>query len=140
MAGLVPSVGLVAILNDILNKSGAVTWPLTLRLYSNNYTPVNGSTNANFTNVSGGGYAAVVLDSAEFSVTGGAPASAIYSDFIDFEFTGTTTAPGTIYGYFITDANSVVIGAERFPAESVPFDPVNGSLIRVKPQIALASS
>lgn len=140
MSGLIPSVGLVAILNTMIDLSGGIVLPITLKLYSNDYIPVAGSVSSSFTEVSGGGYVDVDLESASFTVTGGSPASAQYNDFVDFTFTGSTDSPGTVYGYYILDANSVVIAAERFPSDDLPFSPVNGSLIRVKPSFTLASS
>lgn len=107
---------------------------LTLRLFSNNHTPAVGDSIASYTEVAGGGYAAKALAVASWSVVSGNPTVASYAAQ-DFDFTGATTAPGTIYGYYITDPSNVVRGAERFSALVVPFTPVNGSLIRITPRL-----
>ncbi len=128
-----------SMLNSILNKSGGIADNWDLKLFENNHTPDVGDTVADYDEVSGGGYADFDLDKAEFTVTPGDPAQALYSDFLDFLFTGATDAPSTVYGYYIIDGNGDLIGAERFPDAVVPFVPVNGTLIRVKPQLLLAN-
>lgn len=131
---VIPSVGMVAALRSILNKSAGLQEPFTLRLYSNNRTPTNNDVLGDYTEVAGGGYAAIVLDTEDVTVTPGAPSVALYDTFQTFTFTGATTAPGTIYGYYITDTNNVLFIAERFP-DPVPFIPNTGSIVRIRPRI-----
>lgn len=138
MTLVVPDVGEVAMLNSILSvTASAVLDPLTLKLYSNNRTPAHGDVAGDYTVVTGGGYASTALVKTNWVVSSGSPSVAQYNAFIDFNFTGATGAPGTIYGYYITDANGTLICSERFP--SPPFTPINGSLIRVKPRLTCAS-
>jgi len=137
MAFVTAETALEMMLNSILLKAGGLTDGWELKLFSNNFTPGVGDEAGDYTEVTGGGYSDFTLDKAEFTVTPGSPAQAIYSDFLDFEFTGPTSAPTTIYGYFIIDGAGELIGAERFIPSFVPFVPVNGSLIRVKPQLLL---
>jgi len=131
---VIPSVGMVAALRSILNKTSGLQEPFTLRLYSNNRTPTNDDVVGDYTTVSGGGYAAIPLDTEDMTVTAGAPSVALYDDFLTYTFTGATDSPGTVYGYYITDTNNVLFIAERFP-DPVPFTPNTGSIIRVKPRI-----
>ncbi len=126
-------------LNSILGLAGGFTDVWELKLFSNNVTPATTDTEATYTEVAGGGYAAIVLDKNEFTVTPGDPSQALYSDFQDFNFTGATDAPGSIYGYYIVDGANNLIVAERFPVSQVPFVPINGSLIRIKPKITAGS-
>lgn len=137
MSNLVmPDEGEAVALAAMLGKTVAAT-PLTLRLFSNNHTPAHGDTNASYTEVTGGGYAAFALTGASWTVTPGSPSTAAYAAH-SFAFTGATTAPGTIYGYYITDANNKVIVAQLL--DSPPFTPVtNGDAVVVTPQITLAS-
>lgn len=115
-----------------------LTDALTLKLYSNNYTPVAGSLAANFTVVAGGGYASLPLTLGNWTVTPGSPAVALYNAAQDFNFTGATDSPGTIYGYFITrTSGGLLLYAERFDPADVPFVPISGSLIRITPRITL---
>lgn len=110
---------------------------LTLRLFSNNHTPAVGDTIASYTEVSGGGYAAKSLASGTWNITSGNPTVATYTAQ-DFAFTGATSAPGTVYGYYITDASNVVRAAQRFSDLVVPFTPVDGSLIRITPRLQVS--
>lgn len=138
MSNLVmPTEGEVVALAAMLGKTAAGT-PLTLRLFSNNHTPALGDTIANYTEVAGGGYAAFALTGASWTVTGATPSVASYAAH-SFAFTGATTAPGTIYGYYITDVNSKVIVAQLL--DSPPFTPAsNGDSVTVTPQITLANA
>lgn len=125
----IPNVEEVRILNNYIRN------PISLRLYSNDYTPVEASTLANFTSVAGGGYAAIELAFASWVVAAGDPSEAEYPEQ-EFTFTGTTTAPGTIYGYYLVDTvTGLYIGGQRLPGAVTPLTPVNGSKIRITPLV-----
>lgn len=126
MTLVVPNVAEVDNLNLFLNRA------LVLKLYSNDKTPAEGDTVASYTEVSGGGYASKSLTFATWAITSGDPTVALYTAQ-DFEFTGSTNAPGTVFGYFIV-VGSLLLWAERFPAGVLPFSPINGSLIKVTPR------
>lgn len=124
-----------AIEDDVLTS--LLTSALTMRLYSNNYTPIGGSATANFTQVSGGGYAGKALTLANWSITSGL---AVYNALQEWTFTGATDSPGTIYGYYvIRNSDSRLIWAERFPVANVPFTPIAGSVIRILPRLTCVS-
>lgn len=128
----VPEASKSTMLTSILTNN------LTLKLYSNNYTPIAASLATNFTEVTGGGYANKPLTLANWTITDGSPAVALYNAVQDFNFTGATTGPGTIYGYYIVrTSGGLLLYAERFPADDVPFVSINGSLIRITPRITL---
>lgn len=129
----------------VVNQNGAAqvlgAWiaaksPMKLRLYSNNRTPVVGDVLADYTQVSGGGYSEINLSAANWTVTAGSPSVALYSALQEFSFSTFISPPGTIYGYYIVDSDNVLILAERFPEGSVPFAPVDGSIIRIRPRIS----
>ena len=126
---IVPNAGELLVLEDFL-QSG----PLSLRLYSNNYTPVEGTTTAAFTEVAGGGYARKTLNIGDWILTSGDPSFGLYAQQT-FSFTGTTTAPGTIYGYYVVNALEVTLWAERFAAGVLPFSPIAGSSIKITPRL-----
>jgi len=135
MSLLVVDVGEVDFLNQILNRT------LHLHLFSNNHTPGATDTVASLTEVTGGGYALISLLFANWVVTSGPPAVALFDSFQSFNFTGVTGGPGTIYGYYITTSdNLTLLWEERFDPADVPFTPVNGSLIRVKPRLTLKTT
>lgn len=130
MSLLIPNDAQVYILNLLMNQN------LKLKLYGNNVTPAVTDTVASYTEVTGGGYVEVTLTFANWVVTDGPPAVAVYNAFQDFDFTGVPSGPGTVYGYIITNnAEDLLLWAERFP--TVPLEPINGSQIRIKPRITL---
>lgn len=132
MALLVPDVGEVEMLKRILNFSA--TGDVRIHLYSNNYTPVEGSTVANFTECSAAGYAAITLAGASWSIattTGTSEASYAQQTF-------TFTATQVVYGYYVTNsANTIVLWAELFTGG--PFNiPSGGGSVKVTPKSQLA--
>ena len=129
MSLLVPNVGEVEMANKILNQN------LTLKLYSNDRTPALSDTAASYTEVAGGGYANKSLTYANWSIS--ADGIATYNAAQDFTFTGTTSAPGTVYGYYVVDGSNILVWAERFPSGVLPFLPINGSLIRITPRLQI---
>lgn len=123
---------------DILNQ--VLTSPLHLRLFSNNVIPVHASTAASFTEVAGGGYGALPLILANWTIVNTDPSTATYNATQTFNFTGPTTAPGTIYGYYVNrDSDGRLMWAERFVFGSVPFIPIGGSKISIAPKFACIS-
>lgn len=110
---------------------------LTLRLFSNNHTPAVGDTLASYTEVAGGGYAAKSLLVASWTIVSGNPTIASYA-LQDFVFTGVTTSPSTVYGYFLTDPANVIRGAQRFSELVIPFSPIAGSIIRITPRLRVS--
>lgn len=111
----------------------------TLKLYGNDYTPANGSTSANFTELAGGGYINRPLTFAGWTITAGTPTLATYTGQV-WLFTGAVNAPGTVYGYYITrNVDGKLLCADRFPPANVPFLPVNGSKIALLPKISVES-
>lgn len=122
-----------AALNDILSKRLNVA-NLKLKLFSNNVTPNAASVNASFTEVTGGGYAAVPLVFANWTISGGI---ATYNSVITFTFTGVIGGSGNVYGYWIVDEDDTSwIWAENLP--SVPFTPAAGSTGKITPRIQAA--
>ncbi len=117
-----------------------LTPALTLRLYSNNVTPVGTNAAASFTEVAGGGYANLPLTFAHWGITSGNPSVAIYDSTQTFTFTGVTNAPGTIYGYYVTrNSDGKLMWAERFASGLVPFSPIAGSVIKILPRFTADS-
>lgn len=106
---------------------------LRLRLYSNNKTPAEGDTMASYTEVSGGGYANILLTAANWVLTDGDPALAAYPQQT-ITFTG---AAGDVYGYYVTgETSGKVRWAERFP--TAPYNiALAGDAIKVTLQLTL---
>ena len=109
MALLMPDVGEVLLLSYSLNKVAATD--VKLRLFTNDYTPVEGSVVGNFTEAVAAGYAAIALVGASWTISSaGGVTTAAYA-----QQTFTLTAASTNYGYYITNNDgSQVLWAERF--------------------------
>jgi len=133
MALVVADIGAATMLKAFFNN----VWPaggknLTLRLYTNDYTPVEGSTAGNFTEAAGGGYAAKTLTNGSWtqSQVGGIEQVAYAEQ--TFNFTGPLSGSATVYGYFVTDADGVIVFAERGAASFQPA--VDGDAIPIIPK------
>jgi hypothetical protein len=119
-------------------------WPasknLKLRLFVNNYTPVQGSALGNFTEAVGGGYAAISLVNGSWTVTpANDPSDAVYAEQT-FTFTGALTTNLTVYGWYLEDndgTTGVVIAADVLPAPQTPAS--NGDTIKITPRVQLSS-
>lgn len=109
MALLVPDVAEVLLLSYALNKVTA--GDVKLHLYTNDYTPVEGSVVGSFTEANAAGYGAITLAGSSWTiatVTGTTTASYAQQTF-------TFTAASTDYGYYITNNGATqVLWAERF--------------------------
>ena len=127
---LVPNVGEVRLLGWAVNN--VAQDDLTLKLYTNDYTPVEASTNANFTESVAAGYASVTLTKGSWVITTVAgTTTATYA-----QQTFTFTAAGTsCYGYWIEDEDSTLIWAEKFGGAEPVYD---GKILKVTPRIELA--
>lgn len=115
---VVPDVGEVELLDKMLKDALTVDESYTLKLYSNNYTPVQGSTAASFTESTFTSYAAKTLTRAGWTAatTVSNKASASYAQQ---SWTCGTTG-GTVYGYYVIGTTStVVLWAELFPVARV---------------------
>lgn len=134
MGLIVPDAIEVEVLTYILTPD------LTIHLYSNDYTPLPTSTAANFTEVTGGGYASKPLTFTNWTITPNAPSVALYT-LQTWTFTGTTDSPGTIYGYYVTrDSDGALMWAHRFPTAYTPFSPIAGSTVKIIPCFTASSA
>jgi hypothetical protein len=111
MTLVLPNVGETFLLNLMTNN--ASTQNLTLRLYSNNYTPVEASTYASFTEATFTGYSAAALTAGSWTITAADPSTAAYPQVT---FTSTAGSQNqNIYGYYVTRATGPeVVFAELF--------------------------
>lgn len=111
------------------------TQDLKLRLFSNDYEPAENSTVSSFTEVTGGGYAAITLDKDLWTIIQGNPSEGTY-DAQTFSFTGTIGGTGNVYGYYVTDAlGTALLWAENLPSAVNPFTPTGGSYVRILPRL-----
>lgn len=132
MAGKVPTAGELKLLEYMLGRTA--TADCTLHLYTNNYTPVDGSVLGDFTEMSGQGYASKTLTKTSWGAASTVSTKAS-SSYAQQTWTFTAGGPATVYGYYIKDSANVVVFAEKFDAgKVVEFD---GDVIRVTPTITL---
>jgi hypothetical protein len=109
---------------------------LTLKLFATNVTPTDASTAGSFTEAAGGGYASKTLTNGSWteSNSGGIEQAAYAQQ--TFTFTGVLTTNTVIYGYYIIDADGVLVYAELAGA---PFTPANnGDTYKVTPIVQLS--
>jgi hypothetical protein len=106
---------------------------MTLRLFTNNYTPIETTTEANVTEATSYGYSAITLTGGSWTISGTAPTQAAYAQQT-FTFTGNL---GNVYGYYVTRASdSKLMFAERFT--DGPYNIYNnGDQIKITPQVTL---
>ena len=131
MALLVPDAAEEVVLQNFLNK--VAPQDQKLKLYKNDYTPVEGSTEANFTEADFTGYAEKALSGANWTITPGAPTEAVYAQQTFTSSAGSQNQ--NVYGYFIVQGTSgKIMVAERFT--DGPYNIVNnGDAIKVTPKI-----
>lgn len=136
MAQVFADSGCASMLKAYLNN----VWPaggknLTLKLFVTNVTPTDTSTAGSFTEAAGGGYAAITLTNGSWTESSvGGIEQAVYAQQT-FTFTGALTTNGTIYGYYIVDADGVLVTAE-LTTNLTPAN--NGETYKVTPKIQLS--
>jgi hypothetical protein len=122
MAIVLTDLGAAAIMKAYFNNA----WPaggknLTMRLFVNNYTPLDTSTAGNFTEASGGGYVAKTLTNGSWAESNVAGIEQAAYASQTWTFTGALTTNPTVYGYYVTDSDGVAIYAEA----QASFTPAN---------------
>ena len=137
MAFVLADVGASALLKQCFNNVRAGGGNnLTLKLVAPNVTPADTSTAASFTAAAGGGYADKTLTMGSWTVSNvGGIDQAAYA-IQTWTFTGALTTNTTIYGYYLVDADNVLIGAELLGAPFTPFN--NGDQQSVTPIFQLS--
>lgn len=101
-------------LENIFNRT--TPEDLTVHLYANDVTPAQTDTEAQYTEVTGGGYAEVDLVPALWVITGIEPTKGTYPQ-ITWTF---TAAVGTVYGYYVTGKTSGnLLWSERFSSAPI---------------------
>lgn len=111
MAIKVPNGGELLLLDALLTYLGT----LTLRLYKNNYTPVDASVAGDFTEANFDGYAGIALSSWGTPATDGSGNALVQHDTLIFQPTGSGVS-NTIYGYYVTEPGGAIVYAELNPA------------------------
>lgn len=126
-----PDVGAICLLEARLNNSWPASKDLTIKLYTNNIFPADTNTTGEFTEATGGGYAAKTLSCGGWAVTSvGGIAQADYGEQV-WTFTGPLTTNLTIYGYYVIDDDGVLQWAERL---AIPAKPVlDGQHLNITP-------
>jgi hypothetical protein len=110
---------------------------LSLRLYTNDYTPLQTSQNNAFTEADGGGYEAKTLTHNNWTVNPESdPSDAVYGNQT-FTFSGNLAANASVYGYFVTDGDNTFIWGERFGTAFTPGN--NGDNITIAPKFQMST-
>jgi hypothetical protein len=135
---VVPDEGVQQMLN-ILFIATAVKATLTLKLFANNYTPIQSSTLSSFTEATGGGYSAITLTrGTNWVYSAGTPPVVVYlvGSPSTFTFTGALTTNLTVYGYYVTDG-TYCWWAQLLNAAFTPAN--NGDNIVITPALQMSS-
>lgn len=136
MAGILTDAGAEVILKRYFKGTSPVGGTnLTVKLFTNDITPTEASVAGDFTEAVGGGYTANAITeaSAAVSVVTGV-AQTVFTD-LSFVFTGPLTTNPSVYGYFVVDADGVLIWADRATG---PYTPASdGDLFVVRPTFKL---
>lgn len=132
MALVIPDVGEVVLLSNMLNKVAPTN--TVLRLYSNNLTPSSTTVLGDITQVTATGYSAITLTAATWTVA--TTLGVTTASYPEQTFNITTAA--TVFGYYITNVGGDLLWIERFTA--APFQlPGSGGQILITAQISLNS-
>ena len=146
MALLAGNEGEILMLKRILGDQGSGDTTgdsLFLRLYDNDYTPLEGDTWLSFSESDGTGYAAIAIpgDSSggsgwTYATGGGDTVSATYA-----QQTFTYTAGDTLYGYYVTTrdgatGDTTVLWAEKFTDGPYTI-PGGGGTVKITPRVQL---
>lgn len=115
---------------------------LYIHLFVNDVIPAQ--TGITYTEATGGGYPTgspqnglvLTMGSTWVVTPANDPSDAIYAQQT-FTFTGALTTNPTIYGYYVTDADGVVLWAERFTTSFTPT--TNGDNIKITPKFQMSS-
>lgn len=131
MSLILADVGAEAFLKARLNNVWPASKDLTLKLFTNDITPLDGHTAADYTEATGGGYVPKTLTAGNWTIStvSGIPQAAYIEQV--FTFTGPLTTNPTVFGYYVVDADDVLQWAERLSGEVTPV--ASGNHIDITP-------
>ena len=137
MALTLVDIGADAILKKYFNDTDPTGGQnLTLKLFTSNTTPADTDTQATYTEATGGGYVVKTLTSGSWTVTvGNDPSDAVYAQQT-WTFTGALTGSASIYGYYVVNADNILIWAERLGATFTPTS--NGDQLLITPKFQMS--
>jgi hypothetical protein len=133
MALKVPLIGLTKVLDKLMAAYGA---GLTMKLFQNDYVPVDGTVLANLTEATFQGYASQGIAAFGLSVIAGPRAIAQAASLTFTKGFGGVT--NQIYGYYVIDAFANLLWAERDPASPIPLVNTGDSYV-ITPTFSLRS-
>lgn len=134
---VLPNLGRLWLAQTLWNEVAAYDPTLTVQLFTNDYAPVVGSVNADFTRAVFTGYASVdyLRSNISLAAMAGNEARVLLSGANPVQWTCTAN-PQTIYGWFLTlnNADGIPILAERY---DVPVALQVGSVHTLYPYVDL---
>ncbi len=132
MAIVVQDTGADAILKAYFNNDFPADKSLVMKLFSNNMTPADTDSSANYTEVTGGGYVVKGLSNGSWTVnTANDPSDAVYAEQT-WTFTGVIGGTGIIYGYYVVDTSNNFIWSEAISPTMTPTN--NGDQLKITPK------
>jgi hypothetical protein len=132
MAVVVPNLGAQEILSRALNKTA--TADLTLKLFENNYTPIETSAVGDFTEATFTGYSSQSIPGSGATITNADPSEASWAAKV---FTSSAAQSKNVYGYYVVNAGGTIcLWAERFTDGPYAITN-NGDTVTVTPKLTL---
>lgn len=129
---ILADVGAGVILKGYFNRAFPIASDsLSLRLYTEDVTIDDTNTASTFIEAVEGGYVAIELLRGAWTIDDSTnPPQAVYA-VKTFTFTGPLTGNPIVYGFFVVDADGVLIWAEKLDE---PFQPTeNGDMLHITP-------
>lgn len=120
MKMVIPDEGKTVALDTEMKSSGTASETWHVRLYSNNYTPVNSSTASDFTEATFTGYAEVDIAPSDWGASAIVSNVAYSTSGVTPAFTCSGGSPQTVYGWYAVGATSgKVRAAQKFDTARV---------------------
>lgn len=136
MALILADVGADELLKAYFNNAFPTSKDLTIKLFKNDVTPADTNVAGTYTEASGGGYASKTLTNGSWTVTpSNDPSVATYAQQT-WTFTGALTGGATVYGYYVVNADGVLIWAERLGTAYIPA--ANGDELKITPKFQMS--
>lgn len=137
MAFVLADVGAAMLLNAALNN----VWPtggkdLTLKLFVSDTNPADTNVAGDFTEASGGDYSTKTLSNGSWVVADAAGIQTASYAEQTFTFNGALSGGASIYGYYVVDADGVLVCAGRLDETFTPAN--NGDTLKVTPKVQMS--
>lgn len=131
MGIVITNVGATEILRALFIGSGFDGFGrLSLRLFVNDKIPYETDTDDEYEEAYGGGYSHIEIDKRKWEIFPNSNRPEITYPLQSFRFSGPLDDTKSVYGYYVTRSDGVILLAERFTNKFTPAN--DGDLIKIK--------